>query len=137
MKLAVPALWLIFLAMALPFSGGDTPWILPVPGRALFASAGNLQDPRVEVRGFNLKVDVNLVTIDAIVRNRQGAAVTDLRAENFVVQDNGMEQKITYFSRDVLPLVVGLVIDSGPPPDLPANQRHQDRKRYRHLCRHL
>jgi VWFA-related protein len=101
-----PALWLISFAISLRLSGGATAWMLP--------AAGNLQDPQVEVRGFNLKVDVNLVTVDAIVRNRQGAAVTDLRAENFVVQDNGVEQKITHFSRDVLPLAVALVIDRSP-----------------------
>jgi VWFA-related protein len=114
MNFVSPAAWMLLLTIPLPLQGANAPRKLPVPGRPLFAAEDTLQDPRVEVRSFSMKVDVKLVTVDAIVRDRQGSAVTNLRADNFVVQDNGAEQKITYFSRDVLPLAVALVIDRSP-----------------------
>jgi hypothetical protein len=35
--------------------------------------------------GYSLKISVELVTVDAIVRDRQGAIVDGLRAEDFAV----------------------------------------------------
>lgn len=62
----------------------------------------------------SLKVDVNLVTVDAVVRDSRGAVAGELRAEDFVVYDNGVVQRLTHFSRDQLPLAVALVIDRSP-----------------------
>lgn len=62
----------------------------------------------VSQRDFNIKVDVNLVTVDVTI---YGAPVRDLRAEDFVVFDNDKVQRITQFSRDQIPLAVALVVD--------------------------
>ena len=55
-----------------------------------------------------IKVDVALVTTEVTVL---GAAALDLRAEDFVVYDNGVAQQVTHFSRDKLPLAVALLMD--------------------------
>ncbi len=64
--------------------------------------------------GFSLKLNVDLVTVDVIVRDKQGVLVTGLRAEDFLVYDNGTAQQITHFSRDELPLAVAFLIDRSP-----------------------
>ena len=67
--------------------------------------------PPPETRGFTLKVDVNMVVVEATVRNEKGRIADDLQRENFRVFEDGVEQKIVYFSRDELPLAVALVVD--------------------------
>jgi VWFA-related protein len=54
---------------------------------------------------------VNLVQVDAVVRDRAGKPMNNLRQEDFRVFEDGVEQRIQFFSRDVLPLAVALVID--------------------------
>jgi VWFA-related protein len=58
--------------------------------------------------GFNVRVDVDLVTTDISVI---GTPVSELRAEDFIVFDNGVSQKISYFSHDQLPLAVAVLVD--------------------------
>ena len=61
--------------------------------------------------GFKLKVDVNLVLVEATVREPNGGIAGDLGRQDFHVFEDGVEQEIRYFSRDELPLAVGLVVD--------------------------
>lgn len=44
------------------------------------------------------KVKSRLVVVDVVVRDKKGAAVTDLKKENFKVTENGKEQPISVFS---------------------------------------
>ena len=73
--------------------------------------ASGSRTPPPETDGFTLKVDVNMVVVEATVRDDKGRIVDDLKGENFHVFEDGVEQKITYFSRDELPLAVALVVD--------------------------
>jgi VWFA-related protein len=54
---------------------------------------------------------VNLVLVEATVRDQNGGIVNDLTRESFGVLENGFEQQVAYFSRDQLPLAVALVLD--------------------------
>jgi Ca-activated chloride channel family protein len=60
---------------------------------------------------FRFKADVDLVLIEATVRDQDGGIVNNLSRESFHVYENGVEQQIGYFSRDELPLAVALVLD--------------------------
>jgi len=61
-----------------------------------------------------VKVDVDLVTIDALVLQKQTARVVgDLSKDDFVLAEDGVKQTITHFSQDSLPLSVVLLIDRG------------------------
>jgi len=60
---------------------------------------------------FRLKADVDLVLVEATVRDQDGGIVNNLRRENFRAYENGVEQRVDYFSRDELPLAVALVLD--------------------------
>ena len=64
-----------------------------------------------QLDGFKLKVDVNLVLVEATVRGEYGGIVDGLTREDFRVSENGVEQDLRYFSRDELPLAVALVVD--------------------------
>jgi len=56
-------------------------------------------------------VDVNLVVVEATVRDERGQVVDNLKRENFRIYEDGVEQQIVQFSRDELPLAVALVLD--------------------------
>src|SRR5216683_589218 len=44
-----------------------------------------------------VKVTSNLVSLDVIVKDKKGKAVTDLNAEDFSISENGVPQKIEFF----------------------------------------
>src|SRR5580698_3240386 len=60
---------------------------------------------------FKISTDVNLVMLDVSARNAAGAYVSGLTKDNFHVYEDGVEQKITEFSNDDMPVTVGLVMD--------------------------
>ena len=61
-----------------------------------------------------IKVDVDLVTVDALVLQKNTARVVGgLKKEDFVLLEDGTRQEITHFSQDSLPLSVLLLIDRG------------------------
>src|SRR5262244_739948 len=44
-----------------------------------------------------IKVTSNLVNLDVVVKDRKGKPITDLKAEDFTVFENGTLQKIEFF----------------------------------------
>src|SRR5882672_11224169 len=44
-----------------------------------------------------IKVNSNLVSVDVLVKDKKGKAVTDLKAEDFTVTENGVPQHIEFF----------------------------------------
>lgn len=72
-----------------------------------------------------LKVDVKLVNVFVTVTDPHGAPVGSLQKENFVLKEDGKEQKISIFSRESeLPLSIVLAIDTSlsTKKDLPLEQ---------------
>jgi Ca-activated chloride channel family protein len=61
-----------------------------------------------------IKTDVDLVTIDALVLQKNTARVVgDLSRDDFQISEDGHPQEITHFSQGSLPLSVLLLIDRG------------------------
>jgi Ca-activated chloride channel family protein len=58
-----------------------------------------------------IRVGVNLVLVDATVKNKSGQIMADLKKEDFELREDGVAQKLDVFSRDELPLEVALVLD--------------------------
>ena len=57
--------------------------------------------------------DVKVVNVFATVRDKQGKVVNNLTKQDFTVQENGVSQPITYFSRETdQPLSIGLLVDT-------------------------
>ena len=74
---------------------------------ALLPTALFPQEPPQNV----IRVNVNLVLVDATVKNKAGQIMVDLKQENFELREDSAPQKIEIFSRDELPLDVALVLD--------------------------
>jgi VWFA-related protein len=59
-----------------------------------------------------IKVDVDVVSILASVRDKRGGLVGNLEKNDFTVLEDGKQQSIKYFTRETdLPLTIGLLID--------------------------
>jgi Ca-activated chloride channel family protein len=58
-----------------------------------------------------IRVDVNLVVLDATVKTKDGQIMGDLKKVDFEVREDGIAKKVELFSRDDLPLNVALVLD--------------------------
>jgi len=58
-----------------------------------------------------IRMDVNLVLLDATVKTKAGQIMADLKKESFELREDGVPQKLEVFSRDELPLNVALVLD--------------------------
>jgi VWFA-related protein len=59
-----------------------------------------------------IRVSSQLVVLDVLVKNKKtGAPIDKLEAKDFVVREDGVPQRITTFSRDMLPLSVVFLFD--------------------------
>ena len=63
----------------------------------LFGSAGFAQQQQKQSDDEVVRVKSNLVNIDVIVKDKKGKYVSDLKAEDFTVVENGVAQKIDFF----------------------------------------
>jgi VWFA-related protein len=59
-----------------------------------------------------IKVDVDVVSLLASVRDKRGGLVANLEKNDFTVLEDGKQQEIKYFTRETdLPLTIGLLVD--------------------------
>ncbi len=59
-----------------------------------------------------ISVDVDVVNIFCTVRDKHGGLVSDLEKEDFILEEDGVEEEIRYFTRETdLPLTIGLLVD--------------------------
>jgi len=106
MKRFIPALALLFLVAlfhlpALVTSQTRERRVSPTPAEA-------------EIKTETIKTDVDLITVDALVLQKNTSRVVgNLAREDFVISEDGVAQSITHFSQDRLPLSVLLLIDRG------------------------
>lgn len=67
------------------------------------------QDQQAET---TIKVDVNLVSFPVTVTDGYGRFVASLRRENFQLFEDGVSQGISLFHNEIVPVSVGIVIDT-------------------------
>ena len=75
-----------------------------------FPARAQVQDQPSQAPGV-IKVDVNLVLLDATVKTKAGKIMGDLTQESFQLREDGVPQRIEVFSKDELPINVALVLD--------------------------
>src|ERR1700722_1626460 len=64
-------------------------------------------------QGPVIRSQVNLVNIFATVRDHSKRIVTDLKQQDFKIQEDGQDQQIAFFSREVtLPITLALLLDT-------------------------
>ncbi|HEU5459746.1 MAG TPA: VWA domain-containing protein, partial [Pyrinomonadaceae bacterium] len=74
------------------------PIILILGSLLLFTLAAHAQNPpKPQDDEDVVKVKSNLVNIDVIVKDKKGKSISDLKAEDFTISENGMPQKIEFF----------------------------------------
>src|SRR5207245_3216023 len=70
------------------------------------------QDANAGKQGPSIKINVNLVVLHTTVLNNRKRFANGLKAENFRVFEDKVEQKLSVFRREDLPVSMGLVIDN-------------------------
>jgi Ca-activated chloride channel family protein len=62
--------------------------------------------------GDVVRVETQLVSVPAVVTNGSGRPITGLRSENFLLFENGQQQKITNFATTEAPFEIALLLDT-------------------------
>jgi VWFA-related protein len=70
------------------------------------------QDSNAGKQGSSIKVDVNLVVLHTTVVDDRQRFADGLKPENFRVFEDKVEQKLSVFKREDVPVSMGLVIDN-------------------------
>jgi len=73
------------------------------------ASGDALPEPVSDVADF--KVKVQMVLVDAVVRNKAGRTIDNLVQSDFKVYEDGVLQQLQSFSFDDMPLAVAVLVD--------------------------
>ena len=89
---------------------------LALPSLLLIGLAGGAQSLQApaskETQGpFQISVNVDLVVLNATVRDSKGRFAPDLREQDFAVYEDGVRQSISLFRHEDIPVTVGLVVD--------------------------
>jgi VWFA-related protein len=89
------------------------------PRRVTTQDSGVIQKPNAtssstdEIgEGDVVRVDTQLVSVPAVVTNSSGRPLAGLRTENFLVFENGRQQKITDFATTETPFEIALLLDT-------------------------
>ena len=104
----------ICLCAALALAGVSL-WAGPVPptqGTPAPPQSKSQAPPPARPGEYRLRRDVNLVVLYASVLDEHGNFVPSLDQNNFRVYEDKVEQKLSTFSREDVPLTVGLVVDN-------------------------
>src|SRR5512133_3785824 len=70
------------------------------------------QSPAPPVAGPTFKSGIDLVTVSAVVRDKKGRVVTDLRRTDFELFDGGRPRPIAEFRPDEAPVSVAILFDA-------------------------
>ena len=68
--------------------------------------------PRQEGDGFRFRTGVELINVAVSVSDLNGRYISGLRQDDFVLYEDGVEQQITHFSNERVPVSLGLVVDT-------------------------
>jgi Ca-activated chloride channel family protein len=68
--------------------------------------------PRQGGDGFRFRTGVELINVAVTVTDATGRFISGLRQDDFVVYEDGVEQPITHFSNERVPVSLGLVVDT-------------------------
>jgi VWFA-related protein len=64
-------------------------------------------------QGPTIKSEVNLVNLFVTVRDKNKRIVTDMKQDDFKVSEDGQDQKIAFFSKEMaLPITLGILLDT-------------------------
>lgn len=105
----------LFLSAVLVFGQSARAQNVPPPPGAppeLLFGGGQQKPQQPSPPGATLKKDVDLVVLHATVEDSKGQFVEDLKQDNFRVYEDKVEQHVSVFAREDIPVTMGLVIDN-------------------------
>jgi Ca-activated chloride channel family protein len=92
---------------------------MPAIGAALTAAAvgvglvtASAQQPAQDGQAFRFRTGVELINVTATVTDTNGRFVPGLRREDFRVYEDGVEQPITHFDAERVPVSLGIALDT-------------------------
>jgi len=77
-----------------------------------FTAAVHGSETPAKNAGQTIRVDVDVVLVNASVSDSSGRMATGLRQENFRIWEDKVEQKVEYFSSEDSPMSIGLIFDA-------------------------
>lgn len=80
-------------------------------GAVLASSSGAVQDTTPQQR-YQFRVTVDLISLNVTVVDTRNRFVTDLARQDFSVYEDGIQQEISVFSQEDLPLRMVLLLDT-------------------------
>jgi VWFA-related protein len=83
------------------------------PVRTVPPGSSTKQAPGSQEQLYTLVVHTNFVQVPVMVKAKDGRPVDGLLSTDFKVKENGMEQKLTFFTADPFALSVAIVLDTG------------------------
>jgi VWFA-related protein len=106
---------------ALPDDAKPAPPPMPpvetIPPGSVPANASAGRPPKNQVASgddvYKIPVIVNFVQIPVMVKDKRGRRVDGLLPKDFIVNENGKPQTLTYFTSDAFALSVAIVLDIG------------------------
>src|SRR5690242_2436487 len=84
-----------------------------VTAALLGAALPDLAVPQAVQQEPTIRSQVNLVNLFVTVRDKNKRIVTDLKQDDFKLSEDGQEQKVAFFSKEVtLPITLALLLDT-------------------------
>lgn len=83
------------------------------PVKTVPPGSSTKQGPSAQEQLYTLVVHTNFVQIPVTVKDREGRMVDGLLPTDFTVMENGMKQKLSFFTADPFALSVAIVLDLG------------------------
>lgn len=85
----------------------------PIGSRADEPSPAAPQEEPLPESQQSLKVQTTVVNVFATVRDKHGAILGDLNKDDFKIYEDGVEQKVVYFTKEVnMPITLGILMDT-------------------------
>ncbi len=97
----------------LPGAGSDQTSPPPPMPPVKTLPPGTPAKPSAQDQLYTLVVHTNFVQIPVTVKNRDGRMVDGLLSTDFTVKENGVVQKLSFFTADPMALSVAIVLDTG------------------------
>ena len=77
---------------------------------ALGLAASPAAHPQASQAGPTFPAKVELVVVDAVVLDREGQSVADLTRDDFTLKEDGIEQTVTSFHAEDMPIDIDIVL---------------------------
>jgi VWFA-related protein len=82
---------------------------------ALASLPGWSQEKPEQAPSTTLKISTEVVSVYAVVEDKKKHPISDLKKDDFELEEDGRPQEIRYFSRETdTPLTIGIMVDTSP-----------------------